>query len=186
MPPAPHARWTSTAAMTLDLPPLTPPAKRSLSIDGHATSVSLEEAFWRAAQQAAAAALSLEEQAQLLRDAVATFRTDALVELAAAAAPAAVSAPAVRSQIRPEKTTVVPSVARALASRKAAKPAASTELVPEQAPAAVHEQKAPQEAHSAVAPVAAAVAAAAVSEAVLAPALKLSTGSADEDDWSTF
>ncbi|PAU98197.1 ribbon-helix-helix domain-containing protein [Paracoccus salipaludis] len=40
--------------MTLDLPPLTPPAKRSLSIDGHATSVSLEEAFWRAAQQAAA------------------------------------------------------------------------------------------------------------------------------------
>lgn len=54
MPPAPHARWTSTAAMTLDLPPLTPPAKRSLSIDGHATSVSLEEAFWRAAQQAAA------------------------------------------------------------------------------------------------------------------------------------
>ena len=54
MPRAPHARWTSTAAMTLDLPPLTPPVKRSLSIDGHATSVSLEEAFWRAAQQAAA------------------------------------------------------------------------------------------------------------------------------------
>ena len=54
MPPVPRARWTSTAAMTLDLPPLTPPAKRSLSIDGHATSVSLEEAFWRAAQQAAA------------------------------------------------------------------------------------------------------------------------------------
>ena len=41
--------------MTIDLPPLTPPAKRSLSIDGHATSVSLEEAFWRAAQGAAAA-----------------------------------------------------------------------------------------------------------------------------------
>lgn len=41
--------------MTIDLPPLTPPAKRSLSIDGHATSVSLEDAFWRAAAQAAAA-----------------------------------------------------------------------------------------------------------------------------------
>ena len=54
MPPASRARWISTVAMTLDLPPLTPPAKRSLSIDGHATSVSLEEAFWRAAQQAAA------------------------------------------------------------------------------------------------------------------------------------
>ena len=38
----------------LPLPPLAAPAKRSLSIDGHATSVSLEEAFWRAAQQAAA------------------------------------------------------------------------------------------------------------------------------------
>lgn len=41
--------------MTIDLPPLTPPAKRSLSIDGHATSVSLEDAFWRAANDAAAA-----------------------------------------------------------------------------------------------------------------------------------
>lgn len=41
--------------MTIDLPPLTPPVKRSLSIDGHATSVSLEDAFWRAAAQAAAA-----------------------------------------------------------------------------------------------------------------------------------
>ena len=40
--------------MTLDLPPLTPPAKRSLSIDGHATSVSLEDAFWRASAEAAA------------------------------------------------------------------------------------------------------------------------------------
>ena len=38
----------------LPLPAMAPPAKRSLSIDGHATSVSLEEAFWRAAQQAAA------------------------------------------------------------------------------------------------------------------------------------
>ena len=41
--------------MTIDLPPLTPPAQRSLSIDGHATSVSLEDAFWRAAAQSAAA-----------------------------------------------------------------------------------------------------------------------------------
>lgn len=40
--------------MTLDLPPLTPPVKRSVTIDGHATSVSLEDAFWRAAAQAAA------------------------------------------------------------------------------------------------------------------------------------
>ena len=55
MPSAPPGRWTSTAAMTIDLPPLTAPAKRSLSIDGHATSVSLEDAFWRAAQDAAAA-----------------------------------------------------------------------------------------------------------------------------------
>ncbi|WP_112873642.1 ribbon-helix-helix domain-containing protein [Paracoccus endophyticus] len=31
----------------LDLPPLTPPVKRSITIDGHATSVSLEDAFWR-------------------------------------------------------------------------------------------------------------------------------------------
>ena len=49
------AASTGTAAMTIDLPPLTPPVKRSLSIDGHATSVSLEDAFWRAAQDAAAA-----------------------------------------------------------------------------------------------------------------------------------
>ena len=55
MPSAPPGRWTSTAAMTIDLPPLTPPVKRSLSIDGHATSVSLEDAFWRAAHDAAAA-----------------------------------------------------------------------------------------------------------------------------------
>lgn len=30
------------------LPPMTPPIKRSVTIDGHRTSVSLEEAFWRA------------------------------------------------------------------------------------------------------------------------------------------
>ena len=136
-------------------------------------------------EQAAAAALSLEEQAQLLRNAVATFRTDASAELAVAA-PTAVSAPAVRSEARPEKTEVVPSVARALASRKAAKPAVSPEAAPEQAPAAAQAEKAPLEAHAAVAPLAAAVAAAAVSEAVATPTLKLASGSADEDDWSTF
>ncbi|WP_299841401.1 ribbon-helix-helix domain-containing protein [uncultured Paracoccus sp.] len=32
----------------IDLPPLSPPVKRSVTIDGHRTSVSLEEAFWRA------------------------------------------------------------------------------------------------------------------------------------------
>lgn len=31
----------------IDLPPLTAPEKRSVTIDGHRTSVSLEEAFWR-------------------------------------------------------------------------------------------------------------------------------------------
>lgn len=41
--------------MTLDLPPLSPPAKRSVTIDGHATSISLEDAFWRAAAEAASA-----------------------------------------------------------------------------------------------------------------------------------
>jgi len=41
--------------MTLELPPLSPPRKRSVTIDGHATSVSLEDAFWRAANDAAAA-----------------------------------------------------------------------------------------------------------------------------------
>ncbi|MBK4216948.1 ribbon-helix-helix domain-containing protein [Paracoccus caeni] len=30
----------------IDLPPLTPPIKRSVTIDGHRTSVSLEDAFW--------------------------------------------------------------------------------------------------------------------------------------------
>ncbi|MGR3416558.1 ribbon-helix-helix domain-containing protein [Paracoccus sp. (in: a-proteobacteria)] len=28
------------------LPPVTPPLKRSVTIDGHRTSVSLEDAFW--------------------------------------------------------------------------------------------------------------------------------------------
>ncbi|MGN7101543.1 methyl-accepting chemotaxis protein [Ralstonia holmesii] len=135
-------------------------------------------------EQAAAAALSLEEQAQLLRNAVATFRTDASAELAVVAQ-AAVPAPAVRSEVRPEKTEVVPSVARALASRKATKPVAMPEAATEQAPAAQAE-KAPQGAHAPVAPVAAAAVSAAVSEAVVAPTLKLASGSADEDDWSTF
>ncbi|AGT07976.1 ribbon-helix-helix domain-containing protein [Paracoccus aminophilus] len=31
----------------IDLPPLSAPAKHSVTIDGHRTSVSLEEAFWR-------------------------------------------------------------------------------------------------------------------------------------------
>ncbi|AYF01997.1 hypothetical protein PY32053_02396 [Paracoccus yeei] len=30
-----------------DLPAMTPPVKRSVTIGGHRTSVSLEEAFWR-------------------------------------------------------------------------------------------------------------------------------------------
>lgn len=38
---------TRISAM-IDLPPLVPPAKRSVTIDGHRTSVSLEDAFWRA------------------------------------------------------------------------------------------------------------------------------------------
>lgn len=39
----------------IDLPPMTPPLKRSVTIDGHRTSVSLEDAFWKAlANQAAA------------------------------------------------------------------------------------------------------------------------------------
>lgn len=39
----------------IDLPPMTPPLKRSVTIDGHRTSVSLEDAFWKAlATQAAA------------------------------------------------------------------------------------------------------------------------------------
>lgn len=43
------------ALMTLDLPPMAPPAKRSVTIDGHRTSVSLEEAFWRGMADAARA-----------------------------------------------------------------------------------------------------------------------------------
>ncbi|WP_411837110.1 ribbon-helix-helix domain-containing protein [Paracoccus sp. ME4] len=39
----------------IDLPPMTPPVKRSVSIDGHRTSVSLEEAFWKALGAQAAA-----------------------------------------------------------------------------------------------------------------------------------
>ena len=35
------------------LPPLTPPAKHSVTIDGHRTSVSLEDAFWRELGRAA-------------------------------------------------------------------------------------------------------------------------------------
>lgn len=30
----------------IDLPPMTPPRKRSVTINGHRTSVSLEDAFW--------------------------------------------------------------------------------------------------------------------------------------------
>lgn len=38
----------------IELPPMTPPLKRSVTIDGHRTSVSLEDAFWKAlATQAA-------------------------------------------------------------------------------------------------------------------------------------
>lgn len=32
----------------IDLPPMTPPIKRSVTIDGHRTSVSLEDPFWKA------------------------------------------------------------------------------------------------------------------------------------------
>ena len=31
----------------IELPPITPPVKRSVTIGGHRTSVSLEDAFWR-------------------------------------------------------------------------------------------------------------------------------------------
>lgn len=37
----------------IDLPPMTPPLKRSVTIEGHRTSVSLEDAFWRALGQEA-------------------------------------------------------------------------------------------------------------------------------------
>ena len=41
--------------MTLDLPPMDAPAKRSVTIDGHRTSVTLEDAFWRGLARAAKA-----------------------------------------------------------------------------------------------------------------------------------
>lgn len=41
--------------MTTDLPKMTPPIKRSVTIDGHRTSVSLEDAFWTALSRAAKA-----------------------------------------------------------------------------------------------------------------------------------
>ncbi|VDS09028.1 hypothetical protein PARHAE_02217 [Paracoccus haematequi] len=41
--------------MPIDLPPMTPPVKRSVTIDGHRTSVSLEDAFWRGMAEAARA-----------------------------------------------------------------------------------------------------------------------------------
>ena len=37
----------------LTLPPMAPPVKRSVTIDGHQTSVSLEDAFWRGLKRAA-------------------------------------------------------------------------------------------------------------------------------------
>lgn len=43
------------SSVTIDLPPLAPPAKRSVTIDGHRTSVSLEDAFWKALGAAARA-----------------------------------------------------------------------------------------------------------------------------------
>lgn len=39
--------------MTPDLPAMTPPTKRSVTIDGHRTSVSLEDAFWTGLGEAA-------------------------------------------------------------------------------------------------------------------------------------
>jgi methyl-accepting chemotaxis protein len=142
-------------------------------------------------EQAAAAALSLEEQAHLLRNAVSAFRTDESAELAAPVMPhlpAEPAKPAVRSEVHPEgKTRVVRSVARAIASRKAgqsAKPAPAVAEAPAETPVVAPDQggKAHQEAHSSVAP----GVAAAVSAAVAAPALKLSAASADDDEWSTF
>ena len=46
---------TMMRATMIDLPPMTPPLKRSLTIDGHRTSVSLEDAFWRGLAEAARA-----------------------------------------------------------------------------------------------------------------------------------
>ncbi|MFC3169772.1 MULTISPECIES: ribbon-helix-helix domain-containing protein [Paracoccus] len=45
----------TTPRAMLDLPPMTPPQKRSVTIDGHRTSVSLEDAFWRGVADAARA-----------------------------------------------------------------------------------------------------------------------------------
>jgi len=45
----------TTPRAMLDLPPMTPPLKRSVTIDGHRTSVSLEDAFWRGIAEAAKA-----------------------------------------------------------------------------------------------------------------------------------
>ncbi len=45
----------TTRPMPIDLPPMTPPLKRSVTIDGHRTSVSLEDAFWRGVADAARA-----------------------------------------------------------------------------------------------------------------------------------
>jgi methyl-accepting chemotaxis protein len=137
-------------------------------------------------EQAAAAALSLEEQAHLLRNAVSAFRTDESAELAAPVMPhlpAEPAKPAVRSEVHPEgKTRVVRSVARAIASRKAgqsAKPAPAVAEAPAETPVVAPDQggKAHQEAHSSVAP----VVAAAVSAAVAAPPLNLTAASPDDD-----
>lgn len=48
----------------LTLPPMTPPLKRSVTIDGHRTSVSLEDAFWR--ELATLADARAETRAQLI------------------------------------------------------------------------------------------------------------------------
>lgn len=42
-------------SVTIDLPPMAAPEKRSVTIDGHRTSVTLEDAFWRALGQIACA-----------------------------------------------------------------------------------------------------------------------------------
>ncbi|WP_425331310.1 ribbon-helix-helix domain-containing protein [Paracoccus ravus] len=38
-----------------ELPPMSPPVKRSVTIGGHRTSVSLEDAFWRELREIAKA-----------------------------------------------------------------------------------------------------------------------------------
>lgn len=54
MPHVPLTRIAATMARTVvELPPMTPPLKRSVTIDGHRTSVSLEDAFWRGVADAA-------------------------------------------------------------------------------------------------------------------------------------